>query len=141
MNALRLGGVMVALMFVQAGCLSSAADRPAEPQVVSAAPGEVYIKAGQSAHFAYQGYRIDVSYLSAYPEHRVKVRVDGAEKDIVVNITAPPRGIYWKEHNLSFSLKPVVWELRDGKMVPVYEKTWNTSVLYFRVVFRASRMP
>ena len=135
-----MAGVLV-LMIILFGCVSKPSqmtknETPVTPPSINVppAPKELYIKVGQSEQFTYWGHNIEINYISAYPKQTVKVTVNGKEKNIEVEITAPPRGIYWKEGNLSFVLKPVVWEVRNGQRVPIYEKTWNTTELYFEVV-------
>ena len=105
---------------------------PTAPQVPPA-PHQLYIKPGQFEQFNFWGHTITVNYASAYPTQIVKVAVDGSEKVIQKELTESPNGIDWKEGNLSFTLKPVLWEMREGQNVPIYESTWNTSEVYFVV--------
>ena len=101
------------------------------PTLVPAAPHQMYIKAGQYENFSYWGHTIAVNYTSAYPSQKFSVAVDGSEKAIQKELTDSPNGIDWIEGNLSFTLKPVVWEMREGQNIPIYESTWNTSEVYF----------
>lgn len=105
----------------------------APPPTVPPAPKQLYIKAGQHEQLTYWGHNIAVNYTSAYPTQIFKVALDGYEKIFQKEPTESPIGVYWKEGNLSFTLKPVVWEIRDGQNVPIYESTWNTSEVYFEV--------
>jgi len=105
---------------------------------VPPAPMQVYLRVGHSEQFTYWNHNITINYKSASPKQLATITVDGEEKDIEVELTADPRGIYWRNGNLSFALKPVVWEIRDGQRIPFYEKTWNTSELYFEVVAKIS---
>lgn len=134
---IRLGSWAVALVILLPACVTKPGGlgtvESRSHTGVPPAPAGVYITPGQSEEFTYRGYIIKVRYISAYPEHLVKVRVDGNEKLIYVNANASPGAIYWKQNSLSFSLKPVVREFRDGTMVPVYERTWNTSEVYLEV--------
>jgi hypothetical protein len=74
-----------------------------------------------------------LNYIQSYPSQNVKVTIDGVEKTFQIGLMDNPAGIYWKEGNLRFTIKPVVWEIRDSQKVPLYEKTWNTTELYFEV--------
>jgi len=105
---------------------------PPAPQVPPA-PHQLYIKPGQLEQFTFWGHTIAVNYASAYPIQIVKIAVDGSEKVIQKELTDSPNGIDWKEGNLIFTLKPVVWEMREGQNIPIYESTWNTSEVYFIV--------
>lgn len=121
------------------GCASQS-QREAEPEQpqpegkVPPAPKSFYITAGQSEEFTYWNHNIVISYLSASPEQTVEITVDGEKRTIERELTADPRGVYWEKGNLSFALKPVLWEVRDDQRVPIYESTWNTTELYFEVV-------
>ena len=100
---------------------------------VPRAPRQLFISKGQRAEFTYWGHTISINYLLYNPMQIVIIYVDGKGKGIVKRITDDPRGVYWNEGNLRFSLKPVVWEIREGTRIPFYETTWNTSVLSFTV--------
>ena len=129
----------IVFIILAAGCVfqpseiakneTPAAGLPTMPPV----PHQLYIKAGQLEQFSYWGHTIAVNYTSEYPTQIVKVAVDGSENVLQKGPTESPNGIYWKEGNLSFTLKPVVWEIREGQKIPVYESTWNTSEVYFEV--------
>ena len=108
-------------------------DTPAAslPNKVPPAPHQVYIKEGQYENFSYWGHTITVNYISAYPTQIIKVTIDGSETVLQKEVTDSPQGIDWRGSNLRFTLKPVVWEMRDGQNVPIYESTWNTRELYF----------
>ncbi len=101
---------------------------------VPPAPKQLYITVGQSEDFTYWGHSIAINYTSAYPDQIVQVTVDGVEKTFQRGLSESPTGIYWKERNLSFVLKPVLWETRDGQRIPFYEKTWDTTELYFEAM-------
>jgi hypothetical protein len=139
-RALRISFVIeafIVFIILLTGCVSKPGEKetPAvtQPTVPPPAPKQLYIKAGQHEQFTYWGHGIGVNYTSAYPTQIFKVAVDGNEKLLQKEPTESPNGIYWKEGNLSFTLKPVVWETREGQKVPVYESTWNTSEVYFEV--------
>ncbi len=102
--------------------------------IVSPAPKQLYIKAGQHEQFIYRGHNITINYASAFPTQTVKITLDGAEKIIQKELTESPTGIYWREGEFSFTLLPVVWEIRDGQRGPSYGKSWNTTELYFEVL-------
>ncbi|MDO8728112.1 MAG: hypothetical protein Q7J35_18825 [Candidatus Methanoperedens sp.] len=127
---------VILLAFVS-GCVSkpdeiTGNETPAPiSSIVSPAPVQLYIKAGQSEQFIYKSHTITVNYTSAYPLHIVRVTFDGTEKIIQKETSESPGGIYWKEKDISFTLKPVLWEIRDLEKIPIYEKTWNTTELYF----------
>ena len=104
---------------------------PPKASQVPPAPYQLYIKTGQLEQFTFRGHTITVNYASAYPTQIVKIAVDGSEKVIQKELTDSPTGIDWKEGNLTFTLKPVVWEMREGQNIPIYESTWNTSEVYF----------
>lgn len=137
--------IVIAIIFsiLVAGCVSepskvaknetSTAPLPPIAPPVPPAPHQLYIKTGQLEQFTFWGHTIAVNYTSAYPTQIVKVAVDGSEKVLQKELTESPNGIDWKEGNLSFTLKPVVWEIREGQNVPIYESTWNTSEVYFVV--------
>ncbi len=102
------------------------------------APYQLYIKAGQIYQFTYGGIfherrNFTVNYTSAYPTQIVKITFNGHEKTIQKEIYDSPTGIYWSEGKFGFTLKPVVWEIRDGQRGPSYGVTWNTTELYFEV--------
>jgi len=97
------------------------------------APKQLYISEGQSEQFTYWNHNITIDYISSYPIQTIEITVDGIEKKIVKEISESPRGIYWNDLNLSFSLRPVAWETRDGKRIPFFGKSWNTTELYFEV--------
>ena len=101
---------------------------------VSPAPKQLYIKAGQHEQFIYRGHNITINYASAYPTQTVKITLDGTEKIIQKELTESPTGVYWREGEFSFTLLPVVWEIRDGQRGPSYGKSWNTTELYFEVL-------
>ena len=98
---------------------------------VPPAPRQVYVPAGEKENFTYWGHMIVINYVSASPSQKILVNIDGSETVITRNHTDSPKGIDWNEGNLSFTLKPVVWEMRDGQRVPIYERTWNTREVYF----------
>jgi len=135
--------IVIFLSILVAGCVSNsskgtisetpAATLPPTAPPVTPAPHQLYIKTGQLEQFTFWGHTIAVNYASAYPTQIVKVTVDGSEKVIQKELTESPNGIDWKEGNLSLTLKSVVWELREGQNVPIYESTWNTSEVYFVV--------
>jgi len=135
--ALVILPLLVFLLFL-AGCVSEHGriadnETPATPLPTSVplTPQRLYIKAGQSENFSYMGHRIAFNYISAYPSQKFSVTVDGSEKVIQKELADSPKGIDWNEGNLGFTLKPVVWEKRDGQNIPLYESTWNTSEVYF----------
>jgi len=135
--------ILIIFSILVAGCISEpgkvtknetpTAPLPPPAPPVPPAPHQLYIKSGQLEQFAFWGHTIAVNYSSAYPTQIVKVAVDGSEKVIQKELTESPNGIDWKEGNLSFTLKPVVWEIREGQNVPIYESTWNTNEVYFVV--------
>jgi len=120
-------GILILACIIMSGCLEE------ETKQVPPAPKQLYLKVGQSKQFNYWGHDIAITYVSSFPKQTVRVVVDGVEKVFEKELNASPRGIYWKDDNLTFALKPVVWELRNGQKVPIYEKTWNTTELYFDV--------
>ena len=115
-----------------AGCLKEESSKE-ELKRVPPAPKQLYLKTGQFESFVYWGHNITVAYVSSFPKQTVRIVVDGVEKVFERELNASPRGIYWKESNLTFVLKPVIWEFRNGEKIPIYEKTWNTTELYFEV--------
>jgi hypothetical protein len=129
----------VVILSLIAGCSGSGTiahnDTPAAslPNKVPPAPHQIYIKEGQHENFSYWGHTITVNYTSAYPTQIIKVTIDGSETVLQKEVTDSPQGIDWRGSNLSFTLKPVVWEIRDGQNVPIYESTWNTREVYFEV--------
>lgn len=133
--------LIVVLVFLSiilvTGCVSKpgkiANNETAPLPTVPPAHKQLYIEAGQLEQFTYRGHNIAVNYTSAHPTQIVKVTLDGSERIIQKEPTENPIGMYWKEGNLSFTLKPVVWEIRDSQKIPFYEKTWNTTELYFEV--------
>jgi len=141
--------ILILFSLFVAGCVSEPGkvaknEKPAAPlpsktlQVplasqVLPAPHQLYIKNGQLEQFTFWGHTIAVNYVSAYPTQIVKIAIDGSENVIQKELTESPNGIDWKEGNLSFTLKPVVWEIQEGQNIPVYESTWNTSEMYFAV--------
>lgn len=135
--------IVIILSILVTGCVSEpgtittnvtpAASLPPSGLPVPPAPHQLYMKSGQLEEFTYWGHTIAVNYTSAHPTQIVKVAVDGSEKVFRKELTERPDAVDWNEGNLSFTLKPVVWELRDGQNVPIYESTWNTSEVYFSV--------
>ena len=129
-------GIVMFIVFVilVTGCISKPSMTPKnETPTVPPAPNQLYVKVGQPEQFTYWGHNISINYTSAYSTQNMKVTLDGAERTFQKESTESPAGIYWKEGNLSFTLKPVVWEIRQGQKVPIYESTWNTSEIYFEV--------
>ena len=128
---------LVILLLLLAGCSGPGRipnnEKPATPlpTKVPPAPQQLYMKAGQYENFSYWGHTIAVNYSSAYPTQKIKVTVDGSEKVLQKELTDSPNGIDWNDGNLSFTLKPVVWEKRDNQDIPIYESTWNTTEVYF----------
>ncbi len=124
------------IMILASGCIqgpdtnNNSIDHTTE---IPPAPKQIYLKEGQNDHFAYWGHNITIDYVMSSPTQTIKITVDGSEKEITKEISDNPRGVYWNEKNLIFSLKPVMWEKRDGNMVPIYEKSWNTTELYFEI--------
>jgi hypothetical protein len=147
--ALVILPLLVLLIFL-AGCVSEHGkiannETPATPLSTSVplTPQKLYIKAGQFENFSYMGHTIAFNYISAYPSQKFSVTVDGSEKIIQKELADNPRGIDWSEGNLGFTLKPVVWENRDGQNIPLYESTWNTTEVYFvaRIIAPISQIP
>jgi len=145
----KLGMLGTLILTVMNGCLSkpftevprneakvsSLNQTPPQSQLIMPpAPMQSYLKAGEVEHFTYWKHNITINYLSSKPKQMIKVNVDGAERTFQKEHTDNPRGIYWREGNLSFALKPVVWERRDGEIVPIYERTWGTNEIYFEVL-------
>lgn len=131
-----LGLLVVLLLF--SGCSGPAritdngtSETPLTAQPLPAAPRQLYIEAGQQENFTYWGHTIAVNYASAFPSQKILVAIDGSERLITRNLTDSPKGIDWSEANLSFTLKPVIWEMRNGQKVPLYERTWDTREVYF----------
>jgi hypothetical protein len=110
-------------------------DTPAAPPAatVPPSPHQIYLKEGQHENFSFWGHSIGVNYTSGYPTQIIKVTLDGSETVLRKNLTDSPEGIDWSARNLSFTIKPVVWEPRDSQNVPLYERTWNTREVYFEV--------
>ena len=137
--AMEILALLVLLIFFT-GCISEQGkiannETPAKPLPTSVplTPQKLYIKAGQSENFSYMGHTIAFNYITAYPSQKFSVTVDGSEKVIQKELADNPNGIDWSEGNLSFTVKPVVWEKRDGQNIPLYESTWNTTEVYFIV--------
>ena len=136
-NALVILALLIFLTFL-AGCVSPNDkivnnETPATPlpTCVPIAPQKVYIKAGQHQNFSYMGHTVAFNYITAYPSQTFSVTVDGSEKVIQKELADDPKGIDWSEGNLSFTLKPVIWEKREDQNIPIYESTWNTTEVYF----------
>lgn len=123
-KALVIGGI-IAMVII--GISSGQGD-------VSPTPKSFFIKVGEENSFTYWNHNISVNYLSANPQ-RVVVKVDeNVIKDINKSIDDFPRGVYWNSDNLRFELKPVIWRVNEeGKKIPYYEETWNTTELLFEV--------
>ncbi len=140
-RSLRIALVIVALLVFLVfltGCVSDYGkiannETPAKPLPTSVilTPQNLYIKVGQYENFSYLGHTIAFNYITAYPSQKFSVTVDGSEKVIQKELTDIPKGIDWSEGNLDFTLKPVVWEIRDGQNIPIYESTWNTTEVFF----------
>lgn len=132
--------IISATVIITAGCVSEPGDisnNETQPTShtfdIPPEPRQFYIKEGHIEKFTYWGRNITINYISAYPTQRLVVTVDGVEKTFQKELTDNPAGIYWKESNLNFVLKPVQWEEKDGQNIPYYEKTWNTTELHFEV--------
>ncbi len=106
---------------------------PSTPILERIPPKQLYIKAGQIQQFDYHGRNIIINYTSEYPTQIVKITFNGTEKIIQKEVTDSSNAIYWSEGDFSFTLKPVLWEIRDGQRSPVFGN-WNTTELYFEVV-------
>ena len=98
------------------------------------APEGFFIEEGQDINFTYWDHNISINYLSADPQ-RVLVKVNGKViNEINKSIDDSPRGVYWKFEDLRFELKPVIWRINEeGRNLPYFEETWNTTELYFEV--------
>ena len=131
------GLLLIFMVVILMGCITKPSgilkNETTAPPGVPQAPRQVYLKAGQVEQFSYEGHNFTINYVSAYPLQTLIVGVDGSEKKIQKEITDSPRGIYWNEWDFDFAIKPVSWEIRDGRGIPIYEKTWNTTELYFEV--------
>lgn len=130
--------VMIFLIVLIMGCVQKPGIVPKDqaPEKIPGippAPKQLYISEGQSEQFTYWNHNITIEYISSYPIQTIEITLDGIGKKIVREISESPGGIYWTDGNLSFSLRPVTWETRDGKKIPFYEKSWNTTELYFEV--------
>ncbi len=115
------------------GGMANETHAPILIQTAPIAPKHAYLKVGQSEQFTYWGHSIAINYIASQPEQVINVIVDGVEQTFKKRPTDTPRGVYWREGNLSFALKPIVWETRDGQAIPIYEGTWNTSEIYFEL--------
>lgn len=143
-DAQQYTGVLVIVIFsvlavLVSGCTEAVKEEKPlmiNQTLVPPAPKQLFIKAGQFEQFTYWGHNIAVNYTSIYPTQIVKITLDGIERTIQKNLTESPAGVYWKEGDLSFTLKPVVWEIRDGQKIPIYESTWNTTEVYFDVMVK-----
>ncbi len=114
------------------GCISrpdGITENETSQREVPPAPRQIYIKAGQVEQFTYLGHKFTINYTSL---KTLEVSLDGIDKQIQKEMT-DGRGIYWSERGFNFTIKPVSWEIRDGQRIPLYEKTWNTTELYFEV--------
>jgi len=135
-------GALVGAILI-AGCISKSGEivktetptiTPVPPSItVPPAPRQFYLRVGQSEQFIYWDHNITINYFSGYPNQIIKITLDGVEKTFQKELTENPIGIYWKEGNLSFTIKPVIWEIRNGQNIPVYESTWNTTEIYFKM--------
>lgn len=103
---------------------------------VTIAPKQFFMKPGQSEHFNYWNHEIVINYTKDAEMHLIEVIVDGKTTLIRKNASGYPRGEYRSIDDLHFSVKPVVWEERDGRKVPVFEKTWNVSEIYVGIIKR-----
>lgn len=106
---------------------------------VPPAPASMYLSLGESRQLSYWNHTITVSFTLSNTDRAIIVTVDEQSKTFIKNADDNPRGIYWGENNLNFEIKPVLWEIRDNKEIPIYEKTWNTSEIYFEVYLREVR--
>jgi|GEM_PF-1483402 len=139
-----LAAILIVLILIPiTGCISKSPDisensidenqSPSETTDVAPAPWQTYIKAGKYEQFVFWGNNITIDYISAYPVQIIEITFNGSEKIIRKELTDSPGGVYWTEGNISFNLKPVVWEKRDTQMVPIYESTWNTSEIFIAI--------
>lgn len=110
-----------------------AVEGPQEPSHVPTAPLQFYLHPGDTKAFTFMDLEIEVTYISAQPKQLVRVKANDEERLIEVDLDDTPTGISWKINDVSFELKPVIWETRDGQEIPFYERTWNTTELYFEV--------
>ncbi|MDK2875855.1 MAG: hypothetical protein PWQ22_265 [Archaeoglobaceae archaeon] len=97
-------------------------------------PKQLFLKAGQSESFRYWSHEISVEYTKDGETHLIKIVVDEKTTFIKKNTTDGPSGIYWSEEGLYFAIKPVVWEERGNERIPVFEKTWNVTEIYFETI-------
>lgn len=147
MNKLKILVIgLIAISLIVSGCISEPSKNTSKPfknttneqssltTPVSKAPKQLIIEAGKVEQFTYNGHNIEVNYTSAYPIQIINVKFDGFQRTFQRNLTENPNGIFWKEQNFSFVLKPVVWEIRDSQKIPIYEKTWNTNEIYFEII-------
>ena len=85
----------------------------------------MHLKNGDYVNITYRGYDFTLNYFTCENESYVIVEIDGHKKVFKRSFSDDPHGIYWRKDRILISIKPVVWEYRNGKKVPIYEKSWN----------------
>ena len=131
--ALYIGFILV-IALITSACVQKSNEPTNEPTTVPAAPHVLFIRVGNASSFNYWGHNFKIEYFSANPQ-QVTIWMDGEIiRKIVKNVTDPPEGVYWKYNGFYFELKPVVRKKNpEGRVIPYYEETWNTSELCFVV--------
>jgi len=97
-------------------------------------PYGIFIKERETAVFNYWNHSFSIEYVSANPQRVVVLMDNEIIKEIVKDVNDSPRGVYWSYDGFNFELKPVVRKVNEeGRAIPYYEETWNTTELYFEV--------
>ncbi len=125
------------MLFVFAVMLGGCINEPGQDggvneSEVSVMPRQLYLDEGGSASFSYHGHNISVEFWVVDGLRRVRITLDGVEKTVERNASAVG-GVFWRTGGLGFAVKPVIWEVREGRDTPIYEKTWNVSQVYIEI--------
>ena len=117
---------MLLISAIFLGCLGSKTQ-------VSPAPYMGYLKVGENTTFKYSGKSVKIDFRSENDYSVFTIEVDGTEKMLKVKKDSEGKAISDTISGLHIVIKPVEWEERNGQLVPIYEKSWNSSEVYFEI--------
>ncbi len=106
-----------------------------EAHATSIAPFLGYINVNETKYIKYRNKEIRISFISNGKVKRVNVTIgESCSKEIEIRNRIDGCGIYFTLCGMHFSIKPVEWVKRENKLIPFYEKSWNTTQIFVKIV-------
>jgi len=106
-----------------------------EKHATSIAPFLGYINVNETKYIKYRNKEIKISFISNGKVKRVNVTIgESCSKEIKIGNRVDGRGIYFTFCGMHFSIKPVEWVKRENELIPFYEKSWNTTQIFVKIV-------